>query len=734
MAFRKPCEGYLETQAGRWLALTGYSVSTTVSAGQVQTAQGVETLHNAGPVAEQWTLETIEDTDCPSFEVKAGDPVQITCYPQGAAVGKFYHFPGLVTAVNEEYPADGLPRRSLTVSRGIAAEYDGVWTLDADGSYLFQSGFMGAGRPDRPRGDDSGSGYVPPPPPGDGDAGGPEPTTYGDMYLVANRSGGSYLSAWKLTGSDFTALPWDGALSHTWAGDYLGASPDGELLAYANSGGGYVWIYRRDGDSLTEIGTLTGFSGQAFRPVWSRDSQHLFLGTSSGWNAYIYSRGEDDTMTLVGPVDWPGGWCLGAVFSHDNTRLYIGTGPGKVVAYSFTDGATSELAEVDCGAKVYDLALSDDGVFIYASLDDAAGHKLAVIDTRADAMTLVERLDAPGDSRSIAASPDGAHIALGTYHGSPDSIELFDRDPATGQLTPSALTISDGPVWANAAMRYSPDGALLAMTQADRVYVYEYDGTAYVQHAQSPLMVAGGGIRQGLDWVATPVTGGWTPPGEGGGGPAATGTRWDPAATVKASGAASPEFADTDRRAAVGHTDGVHVVSTAWDTPADKIYFEYHLTNPSRSTTRALGLVAPSIYEDPDPQPHSVAPGLAAGPQVALLPNAQDCRAYVSNGLATVLRPLAYADDAIGVAVDLSAGLIWWRDSAGWLRGDPETGTAACAAFDPALGLSRIVYWSTDPDTVWLRGAGSGSPSVGPGPDPDAGTYTAPVGFTALTI
>jgi hypothetical protein len=144
--------------------------------------------------------------------------------------------------------------------------------------------------------------------------------------------------------------------------DNLAWSPDGSRLAFTSAHGGSgaeLYVYSSKEDSLSRLSDL---EGQAFRPIWSPDGQHIVVmearsfGTGAGYDmAGVWQACSDGTCLhrLYEPAsgdELPLGWfstdtlllySFNALFEYHNLRAFnIETGAENVLwSNSFTAAA-----------------------------------------------------------------------------------------------------------------------------------------------------------------------------------------------------------------------------------------------------------------------------------------------------------------------------------------------------------------------------------------------------------
>jgi len=228
---------------------------------------------------------------------------------------------------------------------------------------------------------------------------------------------------------------WDadtGAELMSFRGDrgYVNAafSPDGKQIAswvteYWDEGHDDNTIKLRDATTGAELMTLDGHESDIWDVVFSPDSKRLVScggRTIKVWNA----RTGKEVMTFSGHKNW----VLSVAFSPDGARIASGG--------THTD-KTIKLWDADTGAELMTLRGHDGGIDSIAfSLDgkrivsrSKKTVKLWDAATGAELMTLRE----PG--RTVALSPDGKTIAIGTSSG----ITLLESEVPAGGYGPRRI-------------------------------------------------------------------------------------------------------------------------------------------------------------------------------------------------------------------------------------------------------------------------------------------------------
>ncbi|MFL5803424.1 MAG: beta-propeller fold lactonase family protein [Roseiflexaceae bacterium] len=278
-------------------------------------------------------------------------------------------------------------------------------------------------------------------------------------------------------------------------------SPDGKNLYVVSQTSDTLQVFARDPltgqlgtNPIQEIQDHTQLDG-AIRVYVSPDGKNVYVTTYNANRILAYARNQTSgLLTLLDSVaDCTGVGCLttqlaspyGVVISPDGQYLYVSSIYDNAITIFKRDtdgGLRGPVNPLYVGAYthaglgfVYDLALSSDGVYLYAASYDNSPSSIMVLKRNAIDGTLsyVDTVDSNqvaglGGVFRLAISPDGAQIYSGSFDN--DAVTAFQRNPASGKLTHIA-TYTDGGLDAigqtidgldaATSVAFSPDGAVV---------------------------------------------------------------------------------------------------------------------------------------------------------------------------------------------------------------------------------------------------------------------------------
>jgi DNA-binding beta-propeller fold protein YncE len=240
-------------------------------------------------------------------------------------------------------------------------------------------------------------------------------------------------------------------------------SPDGRHVYVASLGETSLAVFARDpGDgTLAFVGTHDVGGAQA-APIWvavSPDGAHVYVavGFASGGSVIrVFARNAvDGTLAFVGNATAGAGiYRLDLVMvSTDGNQVYA-------IRNAFADqriarfarnpagGALTFIDSVEVGSSAFfpaSLVSSPDGGHLYAASANLGAVAVFARDATTGALAAVQTVSSVFQARGGAAvSADGAHVYVAQvdFMGH-DRVETFERDPASGMLTPVGLVEED---------------------------------------------------------------------------------------------------------------------------------------------------------------------------------------------------------------------------------------------------------------------------------------------------
>ena len=308
--------------------------------------------------------------------------------------------------------------------------------------------------------------------------------------LIADAGGGSAVAVvfspdsrlLAVTDSDGTVRLWDMATrrpvgaplpadtSKVGAVDGVAFSPDGQLLATADSSGDET-VRLWDPATGQPVGAplpAYAFGGLAFSP----DGRLLATATDSVTDAdhrgtvRLWDPATGQPVGSPVPVDPTGqnNLLYGVAFSPNGKLLAAGDGDGTAVLLDLVTGKRSSLIADASGGSVNGVAFSPDGQLLGTAGDDGTVRLWAVATGQPVGSPLPADTGENGSVNGVAFSPDGKLLASADGDG---TVRLWDV--ATGKpvgspmITPGTTSETTGA----GEVVFSPDGKLLASADTD---------------------------------------------------------------------------------------------------------------------------------------------------------------------------------------------------------------------------------------------------------------------------
>jgi WD40 repeat protein len=237
-------------------------------------------------------------------------------------------------------------------------------------------------------------------------------------------------------------------------------SPDGQKLASGGKDSTIRMWDLRTGQLIRE--PLTGHTGAVFDVAFSPDGQTLASGSQDGTiRLWDVKTGQPISQPLADHTDS----VRSVVFSPDDRLLASGSADTNIILWDVETGQPVGNPLTGHADTVNHMVFSPDGQTLVSSSHDGSVvfWNIAPYYPQAD-QPVFSRLAKPFDSplsdiSSLAASPDGQTLALGSREG---LIILWNV--ANGQPTDQPLTGHTGQVH---SLSFSPDGQTLASSSAD---------------------------------------------------------------------------------------------------------------------------------------------------------------------------------------------------------------------------------------------------------------------------
>jgi cysteine-rich repeat protein len=313
----------------------------------------------------------------------------------------------------------------------------------------------------------------------------------------------------------------------------IAISPDGANVYVASSGANAVAVFRRSAasgalsfveaqrESADGVSGLTGAQGLAVSP----DGANVYVASGTDDAVAVFRRDPATGALTFVQVQRDGGGVDGladaeaVAVSPDGAHVYVAGGTDDAVAVFRRDATTGALGFVEVQRngvggvdgldKAVSLVVSPDGASAYAAgrwdnavavfRRDPATGALSFVEVQRDGVGDVDGL---GGARSVALSPDGAHVYVAG--GTDDAVAVFRRDATTSRL--SFVEVQRNGVGAVRGLRgprsvvLSPDGGrvYVASSVSDAIAVFQRDATTgtltFVERVQD-----GEGVTDGLN-------------------------------------------------------------------------------------------------------------------------------------------------------------------------------------------------------------------------------------------
>lgn len=236
-----------------------------------------------------------------------------------------------------------------------------------------------------------------------------------ESYVVFSGYDSNYpVHVWFKAGDVFTSyvIPISGIYSD------VDVSPDSAHIALGRSSGNSPVIYKRSGDSFSQLtsGVATPYSS-SYGVAYSPDGTHLYVVAGSAVsNPLAVLKRSGDTYTEITPKPTtPGGIPQCVAASPDGRFVAVGTDTAPFLRlYSRNGDSLTLLAATgyEPSVLVFDLAFSPDGSTLFAS----GGTQLNAYALRSGTLAPTSSLlGVPtANLQGVAISPTGKFVATGT--------------------------------------------------------------------------------------------------------------------------------------------------------------------------------------------------------------------------------------------------------------------------------------------------------------------------------
>lgn len=196
----------------------------------------------------------------------------------------------------------------------------------------------------------------------------------GDYLAVSSATSSPYMRMYKRSGDTLVNISFPTLPIYA---NNMAFSPDDTYLAVSMQGNNGTKVFKRSGDTFTEItdsvltSINTGSSGH-YGCAWSPDGLHLAVGRGATPFIKILKRTGDTFSDITPATNMPSASVRGISYSADGTKLYMlqqalnSTSAFKIQSrsgdtYTFSSGAGLDTAT---NANGNGFALSPDGIYL----------------------------------------------------------------------------------------------------------------------------------------------------------------------------------------------------------------------------------------------------------------------------------------------------------------------------------------------------------------------------------
>lgn len=212
---------------------------------------------------------------------------------------------------------------------------------------------------------------------------------------------------------------------------------------------------------------------------------------SSSTTLRVYKRTQPDRFTSVTVNSQPPSSAYGLAFSPDGQYLAVACGgaPYLVVYKRSLDNYNLLSNPPQPSNQAFAAAFSANGAYLAIALHNLGG-RLALYSRSGDSFTKLPDPALPPEgmtSHSVAFSPDGTYLALGTSSG--QFVYLYKRN---GSAFTMLAALDFPPTNGARGIAFSPDGNHLAVAaDSNGVLVYKRNGDAFAKLSGGPVAPSG---------------------------------------------------------------------------------------------------------------------------------------------------------------------------------------------------------------------------------------------------
>jgi len=275
-------------------------------------------------------------------------------------------------------------------------------------------------------------------------------------------------------------------------------SPDGTHLVIAHNGSPYISIFKRSGDTFTQLANPSALpTSDAYDVEFSSDGVYLAVGVRLSPFINIYKRSGDTFTKLANPSTLPTGAVWGTSFSPDGVYLSAGhVGSPYVTIYKRSGDTFTKLANPSIlhNANGRSTSFSIGGTYLAFGGDQSTtGSAFNVYKRSGDTFTRLALPVRPnGDADGVSFSPNGDYVSV--THSTSPFLTIYKRseDTFTKLSSPSPLPPSGGN-----RSRFSNDNLFLAVGHvgSPSISIYKRSGDSFTRVNNPPTLPSGNGYK-----------------------------------------------------------------------------------------------------------------------------------------------------------------------------------------------------------------------------------------------